>query len=76
MFKKLVKVFTVLLAVLFVATVTIGAASACEDNNCDNGHGNHCSEDHSCGHHNDDDNGCDEHGEHHNRCDDRCKDRC
>jgi hypothetical protein len=62
---KVTKVFTVLLAVLFLATVTVGAASACssDDYSC----GNHCSDDHSCNSHH-----C---GDNKNRCDDN-KNRC
>ena len=72
-FSKITKVLTVLLAVLFVATMTVGAASACgsehgsdcdhgSDHGCDGDHGNHgCDGDH--GNH-----GCD--GDHENHgCD-------
>ena len=42
---KMRKVLTILLAVLFVATMTIGAASAC-DNNCRDHNEHHGFEDH------------------------------
>ena len=63
-FSKITKVLTVLLAVLFVATMTVGAASACgsehgsdcdhENHGCDGDHENHgCDGDH--GYNNDED---------------------
>lgn len=72
---RVVKMFSVLLAVLFVATLTVGAASACDDHGCDH-HDNcneHCDHHDNCDDHHDN---CDEHGGHHDRCDDRCRDHC
>ena len=47
-FTRITKVLTVLLTVLFVATMTVGAASACgSDHGSDCDHGNHgCDGDH------------------------------
>ena len=66
-FSRITKVLTVLLAVLFVATMTVGAASACNSEHSyehgDGDHGNYgCDGDHE-------NHGCD--GDHENHgCDD------